>query len=139
MADILSRKNRSDNMAKIKSRNTSIEIRFRKQLYCRGIRYAINYPAFGKPDITLVSKKIAIFVNGCFWHQHRACKLAYMPKTNIDFWSKKLNKNIERDRQVNIKLKKEGWHVIRVWECEIENDINAVSSKIIHRIQDYAD
>jgi len=131
MADRITREKRSDNMAKIRSRNTSIEIKFRKQLFKQGIRYLLNYPLYGKPDLTIPSKKIAIFVNGCFWHQHKNCKLSYMPKSRVDFWKNKLLKNITRDKQVRDKLQKDDWTVITVWECDIENKLSEVVNNTI--------
>ena len=109
-------------MAKIKGNNTRIEIVFRKLLFKNGIRYFISYPLEGKPDITIPSKKTAIFIDGCFWHQHKNCKLAYMPKSNVAFWKHKLTGNVKRDKKVNNKLKKLGWKVVRVFECAIKKD-----------------
>lgn len=91
----------------------------RKYLHKSGYRYRINYPLFGKPDIVFPKQKIAIFVNGCFWHQH-GCKNSVIPKTRRVFWKDKLAKNIERDRIVNTSLTKTGWDSKIIWECELE-------------------
>lgn len=131
MTDKLTKENRSKNMAQIKSKNTQLEINFRKQLYKTGVRYVLNYPLFGRPDLAIPSKKIAIFINGCFWHHHKNCRLAYMPKSNTEFWKNKLTKNAEHDKQVRNRLKKDGWKVITVWECEIKNNLKKTVTKII--------
>ena len=123
MADRISKEKRSANMARIRSKNTLIEIRFRKGLYKLGIRYSLNYMIFGKPDLVILSKRVAVFVNGCFWHQHEKCKLGYLPKSNVVFWETKLSKNRERDKMVRMQLKREGWKVITIWECEIVENL----------------
>lgn len=134
MADKITVSQRSLNMSKIKGKDTSIEIKFRKGLYRNGIRYSLRKQIFGKPDLIIPSKRIAIFVNGCFWHQHENCKLANMPKSNIEFWKKKLDGNKVRDNTVDEELTVAGWKVIRVWECEIEDHyvetVNRISDEI---------
>lgn len=85
----------------------------------------MHYPLAGKPDIVFPSKKIAIFIHGCFWHQH-GCNNSVYPKTNKKFWKEKLEKNIQRDEEIKVKLKKDKWIVKTVWECEIEKDIQKV-------------
>ena len=74
----------------------------------------------GKPDLVLPKYRTAIFVNGCFWHQHKECKYSRLPKTNIDFWKRKLEGNIQRDKLNQSKLKDMGWKVIIIWECQIK-------------------
>lgn len=125
-------------MSRIKGKDTSLEKKLRKVLFTQGIKYRLNYPLFGKPDITIPSKKIAIFVNGCFWHQHENCQLSCMPKTNVDFWKTKLLKNVERDKEVKLKLESDSWKVIKVWECKIENDFERISKLLIKTINNYA-
>ena len=111
---------RSQNMARIKSKNTEPEIYLRKLLYRLGIRYRVNYSELGgKPDIYISKYRTAIFVNGCFWHRHENCRLASKPKTNKEFWESKFKKNIERDRRNCTALSKFGIKVIVVWECEV--------------------
>lgn len=119
--DIKSPMERSRNMAAIKSKNTSPEILIRHQLFKRGFRYRVNYEAFpGKPDLFLRKYNTAIFINGCFWHQHSSCKQAYMPKTNIDKWKTKLSANIERDKRNIELLYSQGIRVLIIWECTIK-------------------
>lgn len=129
---------RSQNMAKIKSKNTKPEMYLRKLLYSLGIRYRVNYSELeGRPDIYISKYKTAIFVNGCFWHRHENCQLASKPKTNTEFWENKFKKNIERDRRNYSALSKFGIKVIIVWQCEIytmiknENYRNAALKSII--------
>ena len=122
-------------MAAIKSKNTKPELTIRKNLYELGFRYRIhnkNIP--GKPDISNVSKKIAIFVNGCFWHYHKNCKYSRLPKTRKEWWGKKLKQNRERDKKNYLKLKLDGWNVIVIWECDIKNDNY---KKLIENINNY--
>ena len=133
--DIHSKEIRSKNMAAIKSKNTKPELTIRKNLYELGFRYRIhnkNIP--GKPDISNVSKKIAIFVNGCFWHYHKNCKYSRLPKTRKEWWEKKLKQNRERDKKNYLKLKLDGWNVIVIWECDIKNDNY---KKLIENINNY--
>lgn len=128
--DKLTKERRSWNMSRIRSNNTSIEIAVRKNLYSKGYRYRLNYPLFGKPDLVFPNMKIAVFVNGCFWHSH-GCKLSTMPSTNTEFWKKKLGSSKERDAVVERKLIAEGWIVERIWECEIENDLEQAVAPLI--------
>lgn len=122
---------RSHNMKQIKSKNTYPEIMIRKALHCMGYRFRINYKnLIGTPDIVIVKGKIAIFVNGCFWHRHQNCKEASSPKTNREYWELKLNKNVERDKRNIDTLKSEGWRSIVIWECQVspnkENNIQLI-------------
>lgn len=135
--DTLTKQRRSWNMSRIKSSDTRIELLFRKTLFMNGIRYRINGGVYGKPDMVIKGKKVAIFLNGCFWHHHRYCKLAYLPKSNIKYWNDKFRQNIKRDGKVQKYLNSKGWHVIRVWECDIEKNLTAVVSKTINQIKQY--
>ena len=121
MPDRISREKRSWNMSQIKGKDTSIEIIVRKYLFHHGFRYRKNVTTLpGKPDILLPKYKTVIFVNGCFWHHHYGCKLAYIPKTNIEYWIDKFNTNIENDIKHEKELKQMGYKVITVWECELK-------------------
>ena len=126
MADTLSKEERSKRMALIHSKDTRIEVRVRKYLFSKGYRYRINdkrYP--GHPDIVLPKYKTIIFIHGCFWHSHPNCNIAHIPKSNRDFWVKKLNKNIENDNKHVAMLEADGWQVITLWECEINNEFDS--------------
>ncbi len=112
---------RSENMARVKSKNTKPEIFLRKLLWHRGFRYRVNYKNLpGSPDIYILKYKVAIFVNGCFWHMHENCKYSSIPKSNHDFWKNKLERNVERDKKNYAQLKNMGIKVIVVWGCEIK-------------------
>ena len=98
MADIKIPEERSCNMARIRSKDTKPEEYIRKKLYAMGYRYRKNSNAvFGHPDIWMPKYNVAIFVNGCYWHRHDNCRYAYIPKSRIDFWKNKFNRNVMRD------------------------------------------
>jgi DNA mismatch endonuclease (patch repair protein) len=119
--DVHDKDTRSYNMSKISAKNTSIEIIVRKFLHNNGFRYRLHNKGIpGNPDIVFPKKKIAIFLNGCFFHKHENCNFAATPKTNEEFWKKKIEGNIERDKKNEELLNKNGWNVIIIWECEIE-------------------
>ena len=123
MADRITKEQRSLNMSNIRSKDTSIEIMVRKSLFNNGFRYRKNVTRLpGKPDIVLPKYKTAIFVNGCFFHRHKNCRLATMPKSNVDYWTSKFDRNIANDIKNKELLEKMGYKVITVWECEIRND-----------------
>jgi len=120
MADIFTKKKRSEIMSKVKSKDSKIEIAFRKELWRNGFRYLKNSTKyFGKPDIVLLKYKTVIFVDSCFWH---GCKKhGSIPKSRKDFWMKKIERNKTRDKEVNRVYKKEGWRVMRVWEHDLKD------------------
>ena len=108
---------RRQNMIHIRSVSKPEEI-VRRYLFSQGFRFRKNdkrYP--GKPDVVLPKYNTMVFVNGCFWHQHPNCPKAVMPKSNIEYWTPKLTRNVLRDKQNYESLENEGWHVIVVWEC----------------------
>ena len=121
MTDVLNQEQRKFNMSRIKGKNTGPEVKLRKLLYFNGIRgYRVHYNLPGKPDIVFVKKRIAIFIDGCFWHK---CPICFQePETRKEFWMKKIHSNVERDKKTNDKLQKEGWNVIRIWEHEIRKN-----------------
>ena len=122
---------RSRNMAAIKSKNTKPEIEVRKILHEMGYRFRLHRKDLpGNPDIVLPKYKTAIFVNGCFWHQHEDCKYARLPKTKTDFWKKKLEGNKQRDKVKQSQLNELGWKIINVWECEIKDKKSQICSKL---------
>lgn len=130
MADRLTREQRHRCMAHIGARNTRPEIIVRKYLWAHGFRYRLNHPRLpGKPDIVLRSYRTCIFVNGCFWHGHEGCRYYVVPKSNTEFWKKKIERNRERDRDVQQKLASMGWHSITLWECQLKPGIREKTLK----------
>lgn len=123
MADTVSKKKRSEIMSKIKSKDTKIEIKFRKAIWKAGFRYRKNPKGyFGKPDLVLKKYKTVIFIDSCFWHGcKKHCRL---PSTKQKYWIPKIERNKQRDKQVNRHYKKEGWKVLRVWEHQLKNDFD---------------
>ena len=120
--DIVTKEQRSRNMAAIRSKNTNPEIYLRKLLFARGYRYRLNVNyILGHPDIYLRKYNTAIFVNGCFWHRHAGCKFAYMPKSRVDFWKSKFEANEKRDLLVLNGLGDAGIKTLVVWECTIKS------------------
>ena len=130
MTDVLTPKQRSYNMSQIRGKNTWPEVKLRKLLWSEGVRgYRIHYNLPGKPDIVFIKKKIAIFIDGCFWHK---CPICFQePETRKEFWMKKIQSNIERDRKVDEQLKNDGWTIIRIWEHEIKKEPENTVKKII--------
>jgi DNA mismatch endonuclease (patch repair protein) len=118
--DHISQEARSANMAAIRSEgNLSTEIAMAKLLWAAGLRgYRKHWPVPGKPDFAWPKRRVALFVDGCFWH---GCPCKTIPATNAKFWRAKIGRNQERDRQVDQDLRRLGWKVIRVWECKMES------------------
>lgn len=107
-------------MARIRSKNTKPEIMVRKYLFARGFRYRKNVRRLpGTPDIVLRKYRTVIFVNGCFWHGHEGCRYSHLPKSNVEFWRNKIERNKKRDLRERVELRRMGWHVIQVWECQL--------------------
>lgn len=129
MTDIYSRKKRSDIMSKIKSKNTNIELKVRKALWAKGIRYRIhNSNLSGTPDISSKKKKIIVFLDGCFWH---GCKQhSSIPKTNSEFWKVKINENIKRREKIKVELEKEGYTVLEYFQCDLKKNLNGIVEEI---------
>lgn len=121
MADNLTPEQRKRTMSRVKQQDTKPEKIVRSLLHRLGFRFRKNVPSLiGKPDIVLPKYKTIIFVHGCFWHQHAGCRKSRRPTTNIEFWDEKLDKNIKRDIQTEAELKKLGWKILTVWDCEIK-------------------
>lgn len=124
MADVFDSKKRSDIMSKVRSNNNkSTElalIKFFKENNITG--WKRNYPVKGHPDFVFLDKKIAVFVDGCFWHGHQNCRYFVMPKSNTEYWESKIKSNITRDKTTYDSLSALGWNVLIVWECELKKD-----------------
>ena len=134
--DFLSPAERSRVMARVKSKDTTPEIVVRRLLHSMGFRFRLhtrNLP--GTPDIVLPRHRKVVFVNGCFWHRHKGCKRASMPKSNVPFWRSKLRKNVRRQSLDIGELERMGWKVKIVWECDTR-DPGALSrdlGQFLHR------
>lgn len=128
--DRISKEHRSWNMSRIQSRDTKPEKTVRSILHGLGYRFRLHRKDLpGKPDIVLARYNSVIFVHGCFWHRHKDCKNASIPKTKKTFWEEKFKANIERDIKVKNELKSNGWRVLVVWECEL-TDIESVEKEL---------
>lgn len=133
MADVHSKVQRSYNMSRIRSRDTSPEKLVRRFLFHRGFRFRINSVKLaGKPDIVLSKYKTVVFVNGCFWHGHEGCRYFVEPKSNASFWKNKILVNRERDKRNEQTLREKGWKVAVVWECELKPDKREATLENLH-------
>ena len=134
MVDNLTKDQRSKNMSRIRSKNTKPEMIVRKKLHSLGYRYSLHKKELpGKPDIFLKKLNLVIFVHGCFWHQH-GCKYSNIPKTSTEFWKIKLGKNKSNDKKHLNSLKKKGFKIMTIWECQInlhKNDLGKYLQKLI--------
>lgn len=129
--DVFSKEKRTQIMSRISDKNTMPEKLVRSLLHNLGFRFRLHRKDLpGKPDITLPKYKKVIFVHGCFWHGHKGCSRSKRPISNVDFWNKKLDKNIARDKANVIALKKACWGVLIVWACEV-NDTNKLKAKLL--------
>jgi DNA mismatch endonuclease (patch repair protein) len=126
MSDRISVRLRSENMRRIKSKNTSPELLVRRLVYALGYRYRLHRKDLpGRPDLVFGPRRKIIFVHGCFWHQHDACRAGRTPNSNVEYWTPKLALNLERDRKAIEALQAAGWAVMIVWECRTR-DVTAL-------------
>ncbi|MFR7638489.1 MAG: very short patch repair endonuclease [Allobaculum sp.] len=138
--DIKSSEERSRNMARIRSEDTKPEMFIRKKLFAAGYRYRIHKKGLpGKPDLFLKKYNTAIFIHGCFWHRHKNCKLAYTPKSNMEFWQKKFSANTERDRRQTEELQNMNIRVLIIWECTIRKMMtnSEYSAEVMRQIDEF--
>lgn len=120
MTDIVSPERRSEMMRRIRSEGTSPELTVRRYLHALGYRYRLHAKDLpGSPDIVFRSRRLAIFVHGCYWHRHPDCRLAYTPKSRTEFWEDKFRANVRRDRRTAAQLEELGWRILVVWECDV--------------------
>jgi DNA mismatch endonuclease (patch repair protein) len=124
---------RSEVMARVHSGGTGVELKVRRELWAQGIRYRVAPSLPGRPDVAIFKAKLAVFVDGCFWH---GCPVHYScPATNVAFWQTKLARNIARDQRVNEELRKIGWRVMRFWGHEVIADLSRVVSSIVECVR----
>ncbi len=134
--DIWSPEKRSAVMSRIRSRDTKPELIVRSLLHRSGFRFSLRRKDLpGKPDIVLAKYRTVIFVHGCFWHRHRGCKVATMPKSREEFWQAKFDSNVARDRLNQKALKQAGWKVLVLWECEVMRDPFAAIQMVLKTIR----
>jgi DNA mismatch endonuclease, patch repair protein len=120
MPDTLSPEKRSDTMRRVKGRDTSLEMKVRRALHRKGLRYRLAYPLPGRPDIVFVRARVAIFLDSCFWHgcpQHLR-----MPHSNEEYWHAKIARNVQRDKRTNATYEDSEWRLIRLWEHELKEN-----------------
>lgn len=122
MADIIDRQRRSEIMSRIGPRHTAPEIAVRRAAHQIGLRFRLHRRDLpGSPDLVFARYRLAVFVHGCFWHRHRGCPGATTPKTRPEFWQRKFDGNVARDTRNCAELKKLGWRILIIWECETED------------------
>jgi DNA mismatch endonuclease (patch repair protein) len=137
MADVFTKKKRSEIMSRIRGKNTKLESDFLKKLsavsHAKGYRYRKHYAKLpGKPDIAFPGRKIAVFIDGCFWH---GCKKhSRVPLSNVPYWSEKIGRNRARDVKNTKILKKEGWTVLRFWEHDVKKQPETAIKKILKTV-----
>jgi DNA mismatch endonuclease (patch repair protein) len=134
--DSLSKERRSWNMSRIRSRDTRPEQIVRAILHRAGFRFRLDSgrKLVGRPDIVLPKHRAVVLVHGCFWHRHRSCGLAYMPKSRVEFWSAKFSANTRRDAEVRRRLSRAGWNVVVVWECQLR-DRQKLAQQLVRAIR----
>lgn len=129
--DSVSSSRRSEIMSRIRSSDTRPEMQIRRLLHGLGYRYVLHKRDLpGVPDLVFPSRRKIVFVQGCFWHQHKGCADGRIPKSRVSYWEPKLQRNVERDRRNISKLRRGGWRVMLVWECDIAN-VDALRNRLV--------
>lgn len=134
MADIFTKDIRSKIMAKVRGSETKPEIEIRKHLFALGFRFRKNVKHLpGRPDILLPKYRTVVFVHGCFWHGHKNCEASKLPKSRLEYWSKKIASNVIRDKSNVRKLRRLGYQVLVIWECQLgkSNTLESLNNKIL--------
>ena len=132
--DSVTKEIRKKTIQAIRSNNTSIEIKFRKALFANGVRFRKNVKNLvGKPDIAWKRKKIVVFLDSCFWH---SCPIHFRkPKSNVEYWEKKIDRNIKRDLYINTFYLTNGWKLFRFWEHDIKENFEVIVNKVIKKYE----
>lgn len=121
---------RSENMRRIRSKDTAPEMTVRQLVHGMGYRYRLHGKSVpGKPDLVFAGRRKVIFIHGCFWHQHPGCREGRLPKSNEAYWLPKLQRNVQRDGEALEQLSALGWEALVIWECEIK-DRNILSERL---------
>lgn len=137
LVDIVSKRKRSEMMAGIKGKDTSPELKIRKALHAKGLRYRLHDKSLpGKPDLVFNKYHAAIMIHGCFWHGHE-CYLFKWPSTRPEFWKSKIGRNRERDMEVRLQLSEAGWRVLTVWECALKGKTKLDINMLLNRIENW--
>tara|TARA_B100000678_G_C18225346_1_gene508621 strand:+ start:1608 stop:2048 length:441 start_codon:yes stop_codon:yes gene_type:complete len=133
MVDTLTKEERSERMSRVRGKDTKPELKLRRLVHGMGFRYRLHDKSLpGKPDMVLSTRRVVIFMHGCFWHRHEGCVLARMPKSRVSFWREKFEETRQRDRRNQLKLKDLGWRVLIVWECQL-----ALPERTARRVRDF--
>ncbi len=120
--DTFSKEKRSEIMRAVKSKDSQAELAVRRMLHRAGFRYRLHVADLpGKPDLVFPARQKVVFIHGCFWHLHKNCRAASRPSSNVEYWESKLQRNADRDKKNKRRLKKLGWKMLVVWECELKN------------------
>ncbi|MBF6183333.1 very short patch repair endonuclease [Nocardia otitidiscaviarum] len=126
---------RSRTMRAVRSSNTAPEMAVRRFLHAAGLRYKLHDQRLpGKPDVVFPNRRLVLFVHGCFWHQHPGCEAANRPASNTDYWTRKLDSNVARDKRRQADLETQGWKVLTIWECQTRD--LASLSELLRKIRD---
>ena len=134
--DTLTPAERSERMSRVRNKDTKPELAVRRLVHRMGFRYRLHLRTLpGKPDLVFPRRKRAIFVHGCFWHRHAGCSLARMPKSRLEFWKLKLEANRKRDSRNRRLLRKEGWRLLVVWECQLADEAT-VKNRIMRFLEE---
>lgn len=132
MADKFDQATRSRIMARVKGKNTSPEVSLRKAVHKQGLRYSLHYNVPGRPDFAFPSLKVAVFVDGCFWHGCERC--FRKPQSNVRYWSEKIRRNQARDVKNTKRLEEMGWKVVRIWEHQVNSDLSGCVRKVLKAV-----
>jgi DNA mismatch endonuclease (patch repair protein) len=125
-------------MKRIRAKNTRPEVLLRSALHAKDLRYRVHFKDLpSTPDIVFTKARVAIFVNGCFWHQHQGCRDGRLPKSRLDYWGEKLRRNVLRDRNRVEQLLAMGWKVLIVWECEVHQQLDQVVATVVDVLQQH--
>lgn len=133
--DRLTTSDRSKMMAKVRAANTRPERIVRSAAHRIGLRFRLHRRDLpGTPDLVLPKRKLVIFVHGCFWHRHEGCARSSLPATNVEFWIRKFQRNVERDRAAVAALEVAGWQVVVIWECQTK-DVSALTANLLSLVR----